>query len=141
MFTLYLKDKTPCESAELAGEFILTNNVILPKHIDLNNSFNPYNIGLWVIGNEYGALCALWGSDIQDALDAACDADLLDSMLSEDQDYDDESLTSLGNAGELFDLTYAWVSKVEFDAKRDIALILAIVRACENNEDNLENQE
>ena len=135
-YTLTLKQSPQAPSSvELEGDSILLNDVNLPEHIE--HTFNPYNVKLWVIGNEYGALCAAWGSNEQEALDAAVDAGLLDSLMDEEQDYNNEALTPLGNAGELFDLDYVWMGKVEFDAARDIKLIVALVRESAEGKDTL----
>ena len=135
-YTLTLKQSPQAPRAvELEGDSILLNDVNLPEHIE--HTFNPYNVKLWVIGNEYGALCAAWGSNEQEALDAAVDAGLLDSLMDEEQDYNNEALTPLGNAGELFDLDYVWMGKVEFDAARDIKLIVALVRESAEGKDTL----
>ena len=135
-YTLTLKQSPQAPSSvELEGDSILLNDVNLPEHIE--HTFNPYNVKLWVIGNEYGALCAVWGSSEQDALDAAVDAGLLDSLMDEEQDYNNEALTPLGNASELFDLNSVWMGKVEFDAARDIKLIVALVRESVEGKDTL----
>lgn len=123
--------------AELEGEKIALNNVILPKTIDTDGAYNPHGVRLFVIGHEHGAICAIWASHEQEAFDEACDANFIDSLMAENQDHDDDTLTPLGNASELFDLTYAWVGAVEFDAARDIQLIVSIVRAVENQKDTL----
>ena len=135
-YTLTLKQSPQAPSSvELEGDSILLNDVNLPEQIE--HTFNPYNVTLWVIGHEHGALCAVWGSSEQDALDAAVDAGLLDSLMDEEQDYNNEALTPLGNAGELFDLDYVWMGKVEFDAARDIKLIVALVRESVEGKDTL----
>ena len=145
MFNLFLDQGFPFaynpRNVELPGDKILTNNVILPRHIDVANTYNPHNVRLLVIGNEFGALCAVWASHEQEAFDEACDAGMLDCLMAENQDYEDDSLTALGNASELFDLAHAWIAPVEWQAERDIKLILAMVRAVENQEDTLDNQE
>lgn len=145
MFNLFLSQGFPFANSprnvELPGDKILTNNVILPRHIDAFGSYNPHNVRLFVIGHELGALCAVWASHEQEAFDEACDAGMLDCLMSEDQDYNDDSLTALGNASELFDLAHAWIAPVEWQAERDIRLILAMVRAVENQENTLEDQE
>ena len=74
-----------------------------------NASYNPHNYKAYIISGEYGAICASLGSCLQQALDNAVDNDLLDGYLADDQDYDNEYLVSLGNASELFDLTYIGV--------------------------------
>lgn len=141
-YTLTLRQNFPFSScprfAELEGEKILCNDVQLPREIDPDNSYNPYNIRLWVIGHEFGAICAVFASHDEEAFDAAVDGNLLDCMMAEEQDYDDTSLTPLGNASELFDLTHAWIAPVEFDAARDIHLIVKLVRAGANGDDTLE---
>lgn len=138
-YTLTIKQSLPFSQnprfAELEGENILLNDVNLPEHIE--RSYNPHNVKLWVIGNEYGALCGAWGSSEQDASDAAVDAGLLDCLMAEEQDYDNEDLTPLGNASELFDLNSVWMGEVEFDAARDIKLIVALVRQSAEGDDTL----
>ena len=123
---------------ELEGEKIVCNDVTLPAYIDRSCGINPHNVRAFVIGHEFGAICMIFGSNVQDALDEAVDANMLDCMLNDEQDHENDSLTSLGNASELFDLTYAWVGEVEFEAARDIQLIVALVRASENGSDTLE---
>ena len=145
MFTLFLDQGFPFannpRNVELPGDKILTNNVILPRNIDALGSYNPHNVRFWVIGHELGALCAVWASHEQEAFGEACNAGVLDCLMSEEQNYDDDSLTALGNASELFDLSHAWIAPVEWQAGRDIKLILAMVRAVENQESTLDNQE
>lgn len=123
---------------ELEGEKIITNDVMLSSTIDASSRYNPHNVRMFVIGHEFGAICAIFASSEQDALDSAVDADMLDCLKAENQDYDDESLASLGNASELFDLSNAWIGSVEFDPARDILLITALVRASESGADSLE---
>lgn len=142
-YTLKLIQKFPFPDnvplVDLEGDKILLNDVMLPTHIDRENSYNPNDIKLYVIGHEFGAICAVWAGYTQEAFDNAVDCNMLDCLMSEEQDYDDESLTPLGNASELFDLSYAWIAQVEFDPARDIQLIVAIVRGSENQQDTLEN--
>lgn len=121
---------------ELDGEKILINNVILPRSIDPEHAYNPHNVRLWVIGHEFGAICAVWASHEQDAFDCAVDCNMLDCLQVSEADADDDT-ARFGNASEPFDLSYAWTACVEFDAARDIALIVAIVRASENGKDTL----
>ena len=70
-------------------------------------------------------------------MDAAVDAGSLDCLMAEEQDYDNEDLTPLGNASELFDLNSVWMGEVEFDAARDIKLIVALVRQSAEGDDTL----
>lgn len=146
MYNLTLKqDKNPffqmANSVKLPGDKIALNNVILPRHIDKENAYNPHNVQLYVIGHEFGSICAVWASNEQEALNEACDLDLLDCFLCEDQspeNYDSGDFVALGNASELFDLQYAWLGVVEFDAARDIQLIVDIIRASENQKSFIE---
>lgn len=123
---------------ELEGEKIVCNDVHLPKEIDHANSYNPRNTRAFVIGHEFGPICMVFADHAQEAFNVAVDTNVLDCLLSDAQDHSDESFTPLGNASELFDLTYAWIGEVEFDAGRDIQLIVALVRANENGSDTLE---
>ena len=123
--------------AEVDADNILLDNAQLPPEIDASDRYNPQNIRLWVIGHEHGPICAVFAGCEQYALDQAVDLHQLDYLMAADQDYDDETLTSLGNASELFDLSHAWIAEVEFDAKRDIQLIVAIVKARAECLDNL----
>ena len=138
-YTLTLKQNFPFAQnpalCEIEQENILCNDVMLPAHIE--SSYNPNNIKLWVIGHTFGAVCAVFASCGQDALDAAVDANKMDAFLAENQDYENEELTPLGNASELFDLSDFWMGEVSFDAARDIGLIVALVRASENGSDTL----
>jgi len=140
-FTLFLNQYLPFShcpvSAELSIDKIYANDVILPRSIDSDCGINPGNVRLWVIGHEFGAICAVWASNEQDALDTAVDLNALDCLMADDQNYEDESLTALGNAGELFDLSHTWIGEVQFDAQRDIQLIVALVRASEAGFDTL----
>lgn len=141
-FTIHMRQNFPFAQnpafAELEGERIRTNDVMLPASIDAASRYNPHNVRLWVIGHTFGAVCAVFASHEQDALDAACDAGELDAWIAEDQNRDDESLTALGNAGELFDLSDAWIGEASFDPARDILLISALCRAAGAGEDHLE---
>lgn len=132
-FTLTLKQSLPFSSsprfAELDADNILLDNAQLPACIDASDRYNPNNIRLWVIGYEFGAVCAVFAGCEQYAFDQAVDLNQLDCLMSDDQDYDDEGLTALGNASELFDLSCAWIAEVEFCAARDVQLIVAIVKA------------
>lgn len=123
--------------AEIDAYNILLDNAQLPAEIDASDRYNPNNIRLWVIGHELGAICAVFAGCEQHALDQACDLNQIDCLMADDQDYDNSSLTALGNASELFDLSYAWIAEVEFEAKRDIQLIVAIVKARAECLDNL----
>lgn len=140
-YTVHLKQNFPFAQnpafCELEAEAIVTNDVMLPASIDSACRYNPHNIRLWVIGHVFGAVVAIFASCEQDALDAACDAGKLGAWMAENQDHEDESLTALGNAGELFDLSDAWIGEATLEPARDILLITALVRASESGADSL----
>ena len=123
--------------AELEDSDILCNNVILP------DEHNPHNVRLWVIGNEFGAICALWADCEQDALDELVDRGRGDSFLVslEDQEAageeEREEWTGLGNAGEPCDLSRAWLAPVEFDPARDWKLLCRMAEARGQTSDTL----
>lgn len=146
MYTLTLKQENgPFFSVprfvELSGDKIALNNVVLPQHIDKESAYNPHNVQLYVIGHEFGAIAAVWASSESEALDEACDLNLLDSLMCEDQNPDNpdsNEFTPLGNASELFDLSHVWTGIVEFMLSRDIQLIVDIIRASENQKSFIE---
>ena len=115
---------------ELDDSRILCNDVMLP-----HDRTNYHGVKLWVIGNEYGALCAVWASHEQDALDEACDAGLLGGLAIEESDVDSdeedgrEGVALLGNAGEPHDLTNAWMQTVRLDGAQDWELIARFAEA------------
>lgn len=116
----------PAHEIELEDERILCNDVHLPIH-----SFNPHNVRLWVIGNEFGALCAVWAGNEQDALDEACDAGLLAGLAIDEPDSseEDDEVTRLGNAGEPHDLTHCWMQTVRLNGPKDWELIARFAEA------------
>jgi hypothetical protein len=115
----------PSREIELENDRILCNDVHLP-----HCRINYHNVRLWVIGNEFGALCAVWASNEQDALDEACDAGLLAGLACEEpENEDDDEVTRLGNAGEPHDLTYAWLQTVRLDGAQDWELIARFAEA------------
>lgn len=134
MQTLHLRQLMPfarCPAfVELAEDKILTNDVCLPRHIDVK-AFNPHNVRMWVIGHTFGPICAVWASNEQLAFDEAVDANLLDCFLIENPEDVTEETAYLGNASEPFDLSEAWIGEVSFDLLRDVDLILALVRRFE----------
>jgi hypothetical protein len=123
---------------EIDGGKILCNDVTLPAEIDASCKYNPHRVRAWLIGHVFGAVCMVFASCEQDALDSAVDGNLMDAFLSADQNHADENLTSLGNAGELFDVSDFWIGEVSFEPSRDILLIVALARAAESGADTLE---
>lgn len=123
---------------EVKSENIICNDVTLPREIDNNSGMNPHNVRLWVIGHPYGAVC---------------DAGMLESFVLSEKDSntypaecDDKTgvhpdgieYTSLGNAGELHDLTDCWITEADLQAARDIQLIVKLARAAEGGHETLE---
>lgn len=107
---------------ELVESDILLNDVTMP------GDYNPNNVRLWVIGHEFGPICALWAANEQEALDEMLDQGY-EQFLVADEDLDftlDEQgfYAYLGNAGEPCDLSYAWIKPIVLDEKRDFRLLL-----------------
>ena len=100
---------------------ILLNNVILPQE------FNPHNVRLWIIGHEFGAICAVWANCEQDAFDEMLNAGYEQFLVENPED--GEKYCYLGNAGELCNLDYAWIETVEFDLARDYRTLIALAEA------------
>jgi hypothetical protein len=128
--TLFLKQNLPFASVprtvELENERILCNDIRFPWES------HPRNLRLFVIGNEYGALGAVWADCEQDALDELVNSGLGDGLLLDEETFKDylededrtEAISYLGNAGEPADLEHCWIGRVEFDKVRDFDLIL-----------------
>lgn len=119
----------PARAIDLEDDCILCNDVTLPF------DFNPHNTSLWVIGNEFGAVCAIWAQNEQDAFDGLIDQGRGDSFLVSEEDRKEASeamldeWACLGDAGEPCDLTHAWICKVAFDPARDCQLLCAFAEA------------
>lgn len=113
---------------------IAVNDVNFPSHIQ--KGYNPYAVGLIVIGNEYGARTAVWASSAQNTLDTAVDLNQLDCLLDENQTCDYDDLVPLGNADELFDLSHVWVGVVDFQLPRDFELMKACILAEDDPDSN-----
>lgn len=115
----------PARSIELNADQILCNDITLPS------DFNPHNTRLFVIGNEYGALGAVWASCEQDAFDTLLDEGLGQSFLLEESDIDSEDeVTRLGNAGEPCNLDHAWMQEVDLSCTvQNIPLLLMFAEA------------
>jgi hypothetical protein len=133
------RNRTGCGNPiELDAERILCNDIVFP------GEFNPNNVRLWVIGNEYGSLCAVWAGNEQNALDESCDRGLMDSFLVSEEDIakstEDERVewTHLGNAGECADLNNAWMAEATFDKVQDFTLLMAFAEARGACNDNLD---
>lgn len=119
----------PAREVELNDEKILCNNIVLPF------SFNPHTVRLWVVGNEFGAICAIWADYEQGAFDEGIDAGLLDSLLVSEEDQKEadeetqEEWVRLGNADEPCDLTNVWIQAVRLSPEKDCELLCAFAYA------------
>ena len=82
----------------------------LDDFIPGDDSYNPHHVRPWLIYSALGTRAVAFASDLQDALDAAVDADKLDADLVSDEELAKMSseevsgLSYLGNAGEPFRL-------------------------------------
>lgn len=121
------------DSTTLDASRVLTNDVVL------DGEYNPHNVSLWLVLNEYGALAAVWAGNEQDALDLAVDEGLLDSCSVEgpvsfdekEQGYFDEdgaAVTLLGNAGEPFYLDNIGMRRVP-QSDMPVNLLVAFAEA------------
>lgn len=117
---------------ELSADRIRTNDVRFPWE------YSPRRGHLYVIGNEYGALGAVWAECAQDALDELVDCGLGNGLLIDEQNAEENS-TRLGNAGEPADLDNVWIVIVWYDKARDFDLILALTEARGQAADTLDN--
>ena len=75
-----------------------------------------YHDHLYVIGNEYGPLCAVYADHEEDALNNAVDETGLPGLrVSEEYaiEMEGEGIMYLGNASEPFDSVYAWIDEVK----------------------------
>ncbi len=160
MFTIYTKsfdggpfNCRPAGKFDIPADKIICNDVMLPAEIDASCSFNCNHVRLWVVGNEYGALFAIFAGHEQDALDSACDAGMMESFALDANDTqlfynecdpetgehpDGLEYTHLGNAGELHDLEHCWIAEADFQAERDIQFIVKLARAAEGGHNTLD---
>lgn len=125
-YTIHLKQTLPFATnvpfVELDDERILCNDVVLP------GENHCYNMRLWVLGNEYGPMGAVWASNEQDALDELIDADLGNGILIDEADADEDTERA-GNAGEPIDTDYLWMAEVSWDVARDYKLLFKLAEA------------
>jgi hypothetical protein len=126
---------------DLEPRDIVCNDVILPSEFDHASRYNRHNVSMWLIGNEYGAVCAIFASHEKDALDSACNIGMMEEFLIHKDSttglYDKDG-TTLGNDGKLHDLDHCWVAEADLQAERDIKLIVKLARADEAGHDHLD---
>lgn len=129
----------PARSIELLPEHIACNDVTLPWE------YNPHNTRLFVIGNEFGALGAVWANHEQDAFDELVDQGYGDGLLLDPKDVEAmtederEDVSFLGNASEPCDLTNAWIQQVRLDPGQDCKLLCAFAEARGAAHNNLDH--
>lgn len=120
---------------ELENDRILCNNIIFERE------FNPHNVRLFVIGNEYGALGAVWASHDQEAIDTLVDEKLGDGILLDPKEMTEEELSgcaTAGNTSEPIDSDHLWIEVVEFDKIRDFEVLMKFAEARGANVKNLD---
>jgi len=114
---------------ELDGENILVNDwPVLP------GERHPHNLRLWLIGNEFGPVVALWACNEQEAFDTMLDHNYEQFLVDEkdvEDDPDGDKYTYLGNASEPCNLDYSWIKHVRLEKDRDFELCMkfAVARA------------
>ena len=83
------------------------------KALYVNASDKAFCDKRWAVWNEFGVIAIVYAHTIQEALDVIVDESTkLDSCLVEFSEANYEECCSLGNAGELFDLSYIGVKEV-----------------------------
>ena len=84
------------------------DDVVEPENYIPDGEYNPRNIHGWLLHDHGFPVAVVFASNLQDALDAAVDADKMDRYLianDERKDYpDDDGIVFLGNASEPFDI-------------------------------------
>tara|TARA_B110000914_G_C15064954_1_gene265739 strand:- start:115 stop:408 length:294 start_codon:yes stop_codon:yes gene_type:complete len=83
------------------------------KALYVNASDKAYCDKRWGVWNEYGVIAIVYADCEQDALDIIVDdSTKLDSCLVEFMDANLDECCSLGNAGEMFDLSYIGMQQI-----------------------------
>ena len=149
-FTLHLKpvnggpfNCAPARDVDINDSDVLANDVVF------EGEFNPNNVRFWVIGNEFGVLCALWAPEHK-LLETAVDEGKLDGHMIEQDDLKDyqvddfdannpeyNDVAFLGNA-EPFDLTNVWYQQVDITpSDKTFSLLLRFAEARGSASDTL----
>ena len=103
----------------------------------LNGNPGDYNDKLFLIsapvGNFAQNIALIWANNEQDAFDIACDENLLDDWLVEENEIENEDeVIRLGNASDAFDLQDATITRVpDSDWKSDYDYVFALGAASE----------
>ena len=122
------------------NEITLDDDRILANDVTFPWEYNPHNVRLWIVCNEYGAMGAVWAGNEQDALDELVDADLAHGILVDDDSADPEfedEYARLGNAGERADLSNCRLDVVRLDEKQDARILCRFAEARGAGKDNL----
>lgn len=114
--------REPAEDVELRPDHVLCNEVILPWE-----RWNDH-LRLYVIGAEYGAICAVWGDSEQDAFDVAADSGLL-LALEDVEPRNWERRTQLGEDCKMFNLETAWIRPAKLRPDKDVQLLCSFAEA------------
>ncbi len=96
---------------EIQGIKFDDSDVVEPDEYIPAGEYNPHNVRPWLLHDHGFVVCVVFADCLQDALDAAVDADRMDRF-SPDDDWrteceamrDDNPLAYLGNASEPFDI-------------------------------------
>jgi hypothetical protein len=98
-------------TAQFQGIKFSDSDIANPDEWIPHGEYNPHNIRPWLLHDHGFTVAVAFASNVQEALDAAVDADKLDSFLIDKADYadygietDSPSCAFLGNAGEPFDI-------------------------------------
>lgn len=111
IFDAMKKENVMSIIAEYKGVTFTDDDVVKSEDYIPKGSSNPYNVRPFLMHDHGFVVAVVFADCLQDALDEAADKGKLDrySVSSEDLDEypngeDDEHISSLGNAGELFDI-------------------------------------
>ena len=97
---------------EDGNDYTLDADRVLTDDVTLQGEWQVGRSSLWMIGYQFGPTCAVWASNEQEALDAAVDADFLDSSIIEEgelSEYCEDEYIRAGNAGEPIHSAYLWM--------------------------------
>ena len=92
--------------AEVFGITFTDKDVVEKNDFIPQGEYNPHNIHPWLLHANGLALCVVFASNLQDALDIAADDGRLDAFQVDESDCDDDEngYAGLGNDGEPFDI-------------------------------------
>ncbi len=104
------KPADTCEVETKVGNLKLGLDMIVnPDWIDFNDiETGRYGARLYCIGQQFGALAIVQGTNEQDAIDIAFDEGKLDCLMIDREDATEDTCC-LGNACEPVNLDYAWM--------------------------------